>query len=156
MSRNNINLSNEEFELVMRAVGILSHMYGVMGDMVDENYKKKAEEINELENLLCDRASDFGLKEITDEFESKKVINMESKWYKKLIKDLDEFEEYSLFDNLSNKLGWRDFYRKYSKKEIEEMGKRNNGYFGVDVYNFEKKYYDEFNKNGFERLEIKE
>jgi hypothetical protein len=36
------------------------------------------------------------------------------------------------------------------------MAKENHGYFGVALYDYEKKYWDEFEKNGFERLEVKE
>lgn len=156
MKTNNIELSSKEFELLLKGVGILSHMYGLMGDFVDDKYKKKSEELDRLENVLCEKASEFNLKNIVKEFEGRKLIDIESDWYNKLIEDLKEFEEYSLFDTLSNKLAWRDFHRKHSKEEIEEMRKRNGGYFGVDIYEFEKKYYDEFNDHEYERLEIKE
>lgn len=57
---------------------------------------------------------------------------------------------------LANELAWRDFKRKHSNEEITEMSKENGGYFGVPLYDYEKKYWDEFEKRGFERLEIRE
>ena len=36
------------------------------------------------------------------------------------------------------------------------MSRKNDGYLGVPLYDFEKKYYDEFNENEYERLFIKE
>ena len=156
MNNKSIKFTNEEFELVMRAIGMLSHIYGVMGDIVDEKYKNKSHKVDALENYLCEKADIFGLNNVVERFEARSVLNIEIGWYKDLIDDLDEFEEYFLYDNLTNKLAWRDFRNKFSKKEIEEMSKRNGGYFGVDIYDFEKKYYDEFDENGYDRLEVKD
>lgn len=150
----NIELNNEQFENLLKAVGILSHMYGIMGDMVDEKYKKKSEELEKLERFLCSKTKDFGLDNVVERYGGHEVINMESEWHQDFMEDLEEYEEYCLFDNLSNKLGWRDFKNKFSQEEIEEMRKRNGGYFGVDIYDFEEKYYDEFNEHGFDRLII--
>lgn len=53
-------------------------------------------------------------------------------------------EEFDVHDTLSNKLAWRDFRQDHSSEEINQMKKENGGYFGVSLYDYEKKYWDEF------------
>ena len=69
---------------------------------------------------------------------------------------MDDYDECELLNGLANKLAWRDFRRDYSETEREEMAEKNGGYFGVPLYAYEKKYWDEFEKYEYDRLEIKE
>jgi hypothetical protein len=58
-------------------------------------------------------------------------------------------------DGIANELAWRDFRRDHTEAELKKMSKENHDYFGVELYDYEKKYWDEFEKYGYKRLEIK-
>jgi hypothetical protein len=59
-----------------------------------------------------------------------------------------------MYDRLANKLAWRDFHENHSEEEIKKMSKENGGYFGVALYDYEKKYWDELDERGITRLKI--
>jgi hypothetical protein len=82
-------------------------------------------------------------------------IHLTKEQYEKIILPiLDDYDEHELFNGLANKLAWRDFGREHSKSEITEMAKKNSGYFGVALYDYEKRYWDEFEKYDYDRLEV--
>ena len=72
----------------------------------------------------------------------------------KILDVVSEYDDWQLCENLASKLARRDFLNTFSKKEIEIMGTKNGGYFGVELYDFEKKYYDEFNKFEYDRMYV--
>ena len=63
------------------------------------------------------------------------------------MKITNEYDDYILYESLSNKLALRDFRLKYTEEEISKIAKKHNGYIGVEMHPFEKKYWDEFDKN---------
>ncbi|MEK9175656.1 MAG: hypothetical protein AAB795_03660 [Patescibacteria group bacterium] len=149
-----ININKTQYENIVKALEISSFVYGNLSDFVDEKYKK---DVNTLENVqkdLLEHAKEFHFNKNTENFEGKIILREE--YYEKLLDDLFLYDDHQLFENLANKLGWRDFKRKFTKEEIEKMSEKYNGYLGVPIYDFEKKYYDEFNKHEYDRLEVKE
>ena len=140
-----------EYETLLKCAVIAKTIYALMGDFIEDKYKKEVHKIEELERSLSDLAKDFNLQ---DAFEENQ-LKLEGKFYNDLMDDFGEFEEWVLNDKLSNKLAWRDFERDYSKAERDAMAKKNGGYFGVALYDYEKKYWDEFEKYDYQRLEIK-
>lgn len=149
-----INITKKQYETLLKTIAVSQFVYGALGDFVDEKYKKESTKLEELERHLASHAKDFGFEEITEEFEGERVIKMEGDWYHSIYEDIEEYDEYKLFQNLANKLGWRDFRRDHTKEEIDKMAEESGGYLGVPLYDYEKKYYDEFSEHDYSRLEI--
>ncbi|EKE21706.1 MAG: hypothetical protein ACD_7C00153G0009 [uncultured bacterium] len=140
-----IDFTKEQYRNLMTMISIADGVVGILGDVIPEkDYKKLSGKMEELETYLLGYASDFDCNEFLDEdFYEDKILPIVS-----------DFEEYSTHDNLSNDLAWRDFRREHTQEELDNMAKENGGYFGVALYDYEKKYWDEFEKNGYDRLEI--
>ena len=154
--KKSIKFSQNEFEILLKAVTLAGTIYALMGDMVDEKYKSSVDQMDNIENILCSLAKEFGLHKIVEYFDGKTVMDMEGKWFENVMADLDEYEEFATFDKLSHKLAHRDFYREHSEEEIKKLIKEHGGYIGVLLYDYEKKYWDEFETHDYDRLEIVE
>ncbi|MCK4554043.1 hypothetical protein KAU19_03705 [Candidatus Parcubacteria bacterium] len=142
-----INITKKQYKRLIEAVSIANGIVGVLGDVSRKtDYKKHSNEIEELEKYFLQFADDFGCGHLADE----------DMYEDHILPIIDDYEDYATHDCLANKLAWRDFRKDYSEKEINEMSKESNGYLGPQLYKYEKKYWDEFEKNEFERLEIKE
>ena len=79
---------------------------------------------------------------------SKPVKNVKDADIQELI---DEYDENTFWDELIDRLGDRDFFRCYSKDEIQKMNRKER--FGK-LYEFIDKWEDEINENGINRLGI--
>ncbi len=152
-----INITKEQYKELVKAVAIADGIVGVLGDMMPEvDYKKQSEKIRNLENYFLQYASDYGCGELAQYNEYEKGIILDDEFYEnKILPIINDYEEYTTHDSLANELAWRDFRKDHSEAEIKEMAKKNSGYFGVELYDYEKKYWDEFEENKFERLEVK-
>lgn len=149
-----INITKKQYEELIKAVAIADGVLGILGDVTTEkNYKKQSEEMDDLENYFLQYADDFGCGEFA-QMDGQAVILDDEFYENKIMPIIDDYEDYASYDNLANKLAWRDFRRDHTEEEIEEMAKKNGGFFGVELYDYEKKYWDEFDENEFERLEI--
>lgn len=127
----------------------------ILGDTIqNESYKEQSDKAEEMGNYLLTFAEDFECGDLIEEWKGKIILS--DKASEEFNKIVDDYDEFILFDSLANKLAWRDFRKTYSEEEIEKMAEKNSGYFGVEIYDFEKKYWDEFDEYGLERLEIKE
>lgn len=134
--------------------GLANSVLGILGDSLpDTDYKRRSDRMNELEEYFLKYAKDFDCGEFVEEFEGKDVFE-EKAYEKHIMSIIFDYDEGQLMSNLANKLAWRDFREEHSDKEIEKMGKENGGYFGVELYDYEKKYWDEFEQHGFNRLMI--
>ncbi len=147
-----INITKKQYEVLIQSLEISGCIYGPMSDFVDDIYKKKAKEIDEMTSHLLGYAKDFDFK-FVDEYGGKLFV--EDEYGEKMFDDLMKYDEYMLHQNISNKLAWRDFCEKYGEVEIEKMKEEHGGYLGVPLYDFEKKYWDEFEKFDYNRLYIK-
>jgi hypothetical protein len=153
MNKMKINITNQQYETIIKALDISNSIYGLMTDMVDEKYKPISSKHEKVLEELLEYAKDYGFDKNTEKFKGKNILK--EKYNMETLDDLEEYEELELFDKLSNKLGIRDFREKYSEEEIKKISKEHGGYLGVPLYDFEKKYYDEFNKNEYNRLYIR-
>ena len=151
-----INITKEQYRDLITMSGIANSVLGILGDSLpDTDYKKRSNKAEELEKYLLQYAKDFDLQKFTQDYEGKKIFDDEM-YEKYILPIMDDYDECELFNGLANKLAWRDFRRDYSETEREEMAEKNGGYFGVPLYAYEKKYWDEFEKYEYDRLEIKE
>ena len=111
-------------------------------------------EIDDVLEELLSHAKSFDFESNVEKFENKPVLK--EKYIEKILDVISEYDDWQLCENLASKLAWRDFHNIFSKEEIEKMGAKNGGYFGVELYDFEKKYYDEFNKYEYDRVFVVE
>ncbi len=149
-----INLTNKQYKILIDALEMSSFIYGQISDFVDDKFKKNISKIEDVEKYLLQFSKDFSFEK--NLCKDCGELSLDEEYYMKILDDLDSYDEYQMFENLANKLGRRDFEKVYSLKEIKEISKKHNGYLGVPMYDFEKKYYDEFNSHGYDRLFIKE
>ncbi len=152
---NSITLTGSEYETLLKAIVLAGSIYGITGDFCNNTYKKNSKDLEKLEHSILKQASNFGFGELCDTDDKDLVIKMESGWYDKTMEVMSDYDDYVAEEMLSNKLAWRDFHADYSEAEIKFMlAKKKSDYFGVELYDYEKKYWDEFEKYGFERLRI--
>ncbi|OGY31401.1 MAG: hypothetical protein A3C02_01275 [Candidatus Andersenbacteria bacterium RIFCSPHIGHO2_02_FULL_45_11] len=152
----NIELTKKQYRDLIAAVAINDGIFGILGDTLpDTGYKKRSKETEKLESHLLQYAKDFDSSDLSEDFEGRPVLDSEV-YETKIMPILDDFEEFAIHDGLANKLAWRDFKREHTKADMEKMAKKNGGYFGVVIYDYEKKYWDEFEKHEYSRLEIVE
>lgn len=135
---------------------VANSVIGILGDtMPEKDYKEKSVNMDDLEKYLLQFAKEMDCKEMIDEFEGK--IFLDDDFYSEIMDTIiSDYDDHILFDSLANELAKRDFHRDHSKEEIKKMAKKNGGYFGVALHDYEKKYWDEFEKHGMERLVIAE
>ncbi len=149
-----INITKKQYEIIVKSLEANSFIYGPMSDFVDDKYKKDTNEIEEVQKYLLQYAKDFDFEKNLCDCGAKDP-HLDEDYYEKILDDLALYDEQQLFEGLAHELGKRDFHNKYSKEEADKLIEEHGGYLGVPVYEFDKKYYDEFNENGYERLFIK-
>src|SRR3989344_3016848 len=107
------------------------------------------EQYPELESYLLENAEELGLKDMVDIFREEKVVD--EKYLNKAIDDLQEYEEYTFWDNLARKLASRDVLKKFGDKKLRAMSDRE--YINAE-YPIEDEYHNEFEKYGIDRIKI--
>ena len=146
-----INITKAQYRQLIKGISLANATLGRLGDVSKESdYKPQSNELNEFEDYLLQFAKDFDYEEVLDE-----SGHMDDDFYTSAIMPiLDNYDDYTTQNNLANKLAWRDFRKDHSKEEMERMAEANGGYFGTEIYDYEKKYWDEFETYEFDRLEV--
>ena len=133
----------------MNALQIAGSVYGVMGDMFDDKYKKPSNELDALESWFLEKAEELGLKDMVDIFQGKKVVD--EKYLTRAIDDLNEYEEFSFWDNLARKLADRDLLQKFGKEKLRKMDNLEYLYAEAPI---EDEYHKEFEERGLVRVKV--
>lgn len=149
-----IEINKKQYEELIRGLNVSSFIYGTMSDFVDDKYKKDIKIIEEVEKEMLRYAKDFNFGKNIEKFEGENTLR--ERYLDRNLSDLNDYDEYITYENLARELGRRDFFNKHTKEEIKKMTKESNGYLGALTYDFDEKYYNEFNKYGYSRLYIKE
>lgn len=144
-----INLTKAQYRLLLDSLHIAGTMYAVLGDMVDEKYKNRSTELDEFEHYFLGFAKEMGVEEAVEEYEGKRSIDFE--YCDAVGDDIREYEEYTMWENLSRHLAERDLRELVS---AEDIGKMNQEEFLLKLMSFEEVYSDEFVERGLERLRI--
>ncbi len=146
-----INITKKQYHQLIKGISLANATLGILGDVSRESdYKSQSNELNELEDYLLQFAKDFDHVETLGESGS-----LDDDFYTSAIMPiLDDYDEYTTQTNLANKLAWRDFRKDHSEEEMQRMSEENSGYFGVEIHDYEKKYWDEFEAHEFDRLEV--
>ena len=154
-----INITNKQYEDLITALALANGMLGILGDLTTDEegkgYKERSNRTEELESFFLQHAALSGNKKLAHEYGGKMVLDDEA-YENDIFPIIEDYDEHVLYDSLSSRLAWRDFHREHTKEEIDAIGKKNGGYFGVAMYDYEKKYWDEFEKHDLNRLEIVE
>jgi len=145
-----IDLTKQEYKSLLRATDIANFVYGIMGDMVDEKYKKPSKKTDELTNKVLEYADQFGQTEFVEEFEGKNILSDD--YSNEILKDVTEFEEYVFWDRLVQKLALKEMQKKYSLKERKQMDDMERI---TIISELEEKYFSIFEKDGIDNFELK-
>lgn len=141
-----INITKKQYEVLAKMVYIGDWVVNAIrtGSPEDPNLV----EYEEIYDYIISLAPQFGLPK---DFELDLEFTDDPHGVTEVHKLIDEYEDDTFWEELPSRLGDRDFHRKYSKKEIEDMG---------DEERFLKlmecciKWENEFEKEGIERLVI--
>lgn len=148
-----INITKQQYKDLIVMSGVADSIFGLLGDFVSDDYKKQSDRMHALENYLLQFAKDFGYSEAADMSDGE--FCMDDDFFEDTIMPItDDYDEYILYTELSNKLALRDFREDHTEEEIDEMAEMSAGYLGVPLYDYEKKYWDEFEENDYARLRI--
>lgn len=147
-----INLSKKQYETMIKAVEAGSSIYGILGDMVSDDYKKESNEIEDLQKYLLGFASDFGSSDMTEKFKGELI--MSDDFSEKMEEVMDDYDDEIFWHELETRLGKRDFERTMTKAEKKEM--EEDRWYPKRIHELYDKWSKEFEDNGVERLEIVE
>ncbi len=154
----NIEFTKEQYKNLIVLVEIAGWPLGILSDAYEDDnnkYEEKNDMAEELQNHLLKYAEDFSCKNLVEEFNGKRYLK-EEVTDKEIYPVIEDYVDFEMQDGLANELAKRDFRKEHTEEEIKKIAKENGGYFGAVLHDYEKKYWDEFEKNGYERLEIRE
>lgn len=145
-----IEFTKEQFENLLKLVYLGNWVANA--NRTDDRIKK----YEEIENYIFSYAKQFGFGEYVGDEEKES-----GKFYPTRIfeeeTDIDrlheEYDEETFWEELIDRLGDRDFYRHYSKDEIQKMTQDERF---EKLYEFIDKWTEEINENGIEGLEVQD
>lgn len=129
------------------------YMADWMANAICEEGMKEDDGIKEARNYIFSFAKEMGYEDFVDHDEKSgkyyATFDMDDEpSTRKLIK---RFEEHSAWEELTDWLGERDFFRKYTKEEIKKMSDEDRFMKRMEC---EMVWGEEFEKYGVERLKI--
>ncbi len=145
-----IFFSKKEYKILLEMMEIANWV------LSSSEFEDAAQEdsYNDLEQKILSHAKSFGLEEhivfdkrlnkyfTTQDFEERCILN-----------HIDHYDNEIFWDELVNRLAKRDLLKNHSEQEIKDMDFTD---YIQKVDEHEKKYGQEFEKHGLERLVIKE
>jgi len=144
-----INITKKEYEALVKMVGIANWIINAYETEDQEDCLKP---FNELEQRIYSFAKDYGLdKDIV--LDRKLGMYFMTKDYEEenILKFIEEYEEEFFWEELISRLAERDFIKKYGAEKIGKMTLQERF---EKISEFEKKYCEEFEKNGLENIEF--
>jgi hypothetical protein len=146
MQKHSIEFNRDQYFILMKAVYLGNWM--VNAHRTDDT----KEEYEAIEEKIFSFAPKFGLDkfvdhENTDHYYPTRYFEEETD-----VHDLhDEYDEETVWDELANWLGERDFFARYSKAEVMAMSREE---FFAKKSKFVDVYEEEFHKHGLDRIRI--
>lgn len=148
-----IDLTKKQYECLIKVIEAGSSVYSILGDSVSEEYKNQSNEIEDLREYFIGLASNFGMDDITEEFEGELI--MSDDFSEKLREAMDDYDNEIFWDELETRLGKRDFERTMTPEERKEI-EENNGLYTDRIHKIYERWGKELEENGIEMLEISE
>lgn len=143
-----IELTKKQYEQLLKLV--------YLGNWMANAHRAGSEEIKDfsiLESYIFSYAKGVGLEKYVDDEPIGGMKYFPTADFEELVDGLkDEYDEDTFWDELSDRLGERDFFRKYGEEKIKKMSRDERFY---KLYECIDEYGDEFFKHGLERIEIK-
>lgn len=145
-----INFADRQYKNLIKMAEIGSNIYGILGDVISEEYKIQSDEIDELRKYLLSFAGDFNCENLTEEFRGETI--MSDSFSEEMQEVMDDYDDETFWHELETRLGKRDFER--TMTEIEEIKTKKDGWYPDRICDIYEKYEKEFEEYGIERLEI--
>lgn len=145
-----IDFSKEQYEDLLKMCEVADSVYGIMGDMVSEDYKKQSERIVETRRHLLSYADQFGCGEMAEVFEGEIIPS--DKFSEEMQAVIDDYGNETFWHELETRLGKRDFEKDMTDEEKKEVEKE--GWLPLRVNNFYDKWAKELEEHGVERLGV--
>lgn len=142
-------LSKNQYRVLIQAMQITGTVYAVLGDMVDRRFKRRSDEVDEIESLFLSYGKNFGMEKIIEKFDGRLVLK--DAGVEEMTGDLFEYEEYTFWENLASKLAVRDFVRQYGEEAIKKMDEIERIRLKGEI---EEHYWKEFEDHGVERIKV--
>lgn len=145
-----IEFTKEQFENLIKLVYLGNWM---------ANANRTGDKIKKYENLedyVFSFAKDFGLDEYVDDEDAAKGKFFPTRFFEEetdVDEIRDEYEDDTFWNELPDRLGERDFFKKYSQEEREKMTQKERF---LKMQECVIKWEEEFEENGIERLGMKE
>ena len=146
-----IDISKKQYQTLVKCIETAGSIYGVMGDMVDEKYKKKSGEIDELSAYILSFAKEYGMEKIVEERHGKRYVNED--YTDKLMDDIREYEEYAFWDMLVRELARRELTKTITGEEAGKLGEEK---MIRKLWELEEKYWRWTEEIGLDGLEVKD
>lgn len=144
-----IKFSKEQYKQLVEMIAISNAV--INGDLVDPAEEK--ETYIDLEQYIYSQAEAFNAPEYIEHDKENEAWVPTENLEKKVLPFIDEFLDAFFWDELATQLAWRDIMEKKSEKELEKMPEEAR----EDLLDEHLEVYDvEFEKNGIDRLRIKE
>ena len=147
-----ITLTRTQFKVLLKAVYLGNWVANAYRDGSPED--PHIQEYEKIEDYIFSLAPKFSMEKYVDHEKSDGEKYYPTSYFEEET-DIhilhEEYDEQTLWDELAERLGERDFVEKHTSEEIKKMGREE--YFEklsecVDIY------HEEFEKFGTERLEI--
>jgi len=143
-----IEFTKQQFKEMLLASMLYHWVYGGLADRNGEDFKK----FSKLEEYLLEIAEKENMTKLFERFHGQLISN--NKLDIEQTKIIDEYEDDVFWNELTTLFGKRDFFRTITKKEEKELKKRK--WMPERIHNIYKKYREEFEKHGIERLKIED
>lgn len=147
-----INLTKKQYECLIKAIEAGSSVYGILGDTVADYYKPQSIEIENLQDYFLNFAHDFGMENITEEFQGNLITSND--YSEQMEEAMDDYNNETFWNELQVRLGKRDFSRTMTALEEKEI-KENGGWLPDRIHGIYDEWEKEFEEHGIERLEVK-
>ncbi|HUZ92696.1 MAG TPA: hypothetical protein VNG29_01725 [Candidatus Paceibacterota bacterium] len=113
-----IEFTKEQYESLVRALEAAGSVYALLGDAVNERYRKRGDAIDDLASWVLAKAGEVGMGELVEIVEHRNVLRESDA--EKISDDLDAYDEQSFWDLLAHKLADRELERRYGA-DLREM-----------------------------------
>ena len=145
-----IEFTKEQYENLMKLV--------YLGEWMANAHRTddRIEKYDELQRYVFSFAKDFGLEKHVDDEEIGDGNFYPTRFFEEetdVDKLHEEYDEDTFWTELPERLGERDFFKKYSKKDWEKMTREERF---LKIQECVIKWEEELEKYGIERLDIKE
>ncbi len=144
-----VEFTKEQFKNLMKLV--------YLGNWVANatRTEDRIEKYEKIENYIYSFAKDFGLEKYVESEEASKEKFYPTIFFEEgtdVNKLIEEYDNELFWAELSDRLGSRDFYNKYSEKELKKMTAEERFVKRENHVGF---WEEEFYKNGIERIVVR-